>query len=473
MLMYRQIDKDRNCDAITVENFPPHIKELYRQMQEKEENDRKMKEKESEVCRLKIHCRHPESKKDTRILVRHDRPLEEVTELAWKQMELENVVPLEQCRLVTYDPIQEVIEESYEGHETDTISSILAQRKHINRPDFLLEVRQENATFEHYQLGGLYQYTISEVSGIPVEFVEFTKSTAGFPSDVSVLSVQDMEWNRQADTIDGWPLSIDDGNVLFYRDNREQVKTLTNEERKELTNKENARLGSTCHFSSPRKERPLKIYFDGSRSNHTNSSTSSNADCSSGSNRHQDGKPRFGSEKNSRFNSDKNASPNKSKKKDSTNDVKVKEEDKMNGDADEDKKAKRKEEDEDGDGKKKDDSKDDKGGDSEGTWKRRKRGSGANGKANGEEEEEEEEEDVKAGGGEGDTAEQEEEEEEKKVKEEIKMEVEDKTDKYDPDKADDEEEEEEEVPKTPRTPRNKAVRGGARGGKARRGGGAK
>ncbi|RZF32370.1 hypothetical protein LSTR_LSTR001834 [Laodelphax striatellus] len=80
----------------------------------------------------------------------------------------------------------------------------------------------------------------------------------------------------------------------------------------------------------------------------------------SGSNRHQDGKPRFGSEKNSRFNSDKNASPNKSKKKDSTNDVKVKEEDKMNGDADEDKKAKRKEEDEDGDGKKKDDSKDDK-----------------------------------------------------------------------------------------------------------------
>ncbi|RZF32369.1 hypothetical protein LSTR_LSTR001833 [Laodelphax striatellus] len=802
MLMYRQIDKDRNCDAITVENFPPHIKELYRQMQEKEENDRKMKEKESEVCRLKIHCRHPESKKDTRILVRHDRPLEEVTELAWKQMELENVVPLEQCRLVTYDPIQEVIEESYEGHETDTISSILAQRKHINRPDFLLEVRQENATFEHYQLGDVSlqaqvvhldteeidspihvrgdslktieelkeslvrilhltspaskitiametytgslksikdtdakcsklseyssqviyvcdghcdedpekqfsqskmhkiiqqymnsitiqvslpdtdpetlerlaipplnsvghnstsssteklndisendkvvnnvsdgvssgrgglslplssaaanyttspsstsvlptidaeeagagggdqstsedssltdsdrtligddpeeypmynpndlttdkliqlggndsedykistpeatpnhesttnskedgdkwfeadgenasgnseearsttsQYTyfratpyskvlkpnhkllkvhvdkrmtvgklkqclesyvgvsakyfklnmtggtqdvecsrltdtlsnykdldkvdiklervlrggehtvmlfhlildssqpfkflcdwvivkgqtvgktkqdilnelskkfnmkipynkcrlrkknwrnptkaclddqiweedimlttnpellvqelpeteivtspsqlliflrrwypsklqlsslqeiaverdnsvqglkakISEVRGIPVEFVDFTKSTAGFPSDVSVLSVQDMEWNRQADTIDGWPLSIDDGNVLFYRDNREQVKTLTNEERKELTNKENARLGSTCHFSSPRKERPLKIYFDGSRSNHTNSSTSSNADCS-------------------------------------------------------------------------------------------------------------------------------------------------------------------------------------------------
>ncbi|XP_039286444.1 ubiquitin carboxyl-terminal hydrolase 47 isoform X2 [Nilaparvata lugens] len=153
MLMYRQIDKDRNCDAIAVDNFPPHIKQLYREMQEKEENDRKLKEKESEVCRLKIHCLHPESKKDARIHVRHDRPLEEVTELAWKQMGLENVVPLEQCRLVTYDPIQEVIEESYEGHESDTISSILAQRKHINRPDFLLEVRRENANFQHYQLG--------------------------------------------------------------------------------------------------------------------------------------------------------------------------------------------------------------------------------------------------------------------------------------------------------------------------------
>ncbi|XP_039286489.1 zinc finger protein on ecdysone puffs isoform X1 [Nilaparvata lugens] len=80
----------------------------------------------------------------------------------------------------------------------------------------------------------------------------------------------------------------------------------------------------------------------------------------SGSNRHQDGKSRFGSEKTSRFNSDKGGSSNKSKKKESTNDVKVKEEDKVNGDADEDRKSKRKEEDEDDGGKKKDDSKDDK-----------------------------------------------------------------------------------------------------------------
>ncbi|XP_039286490.1 zinc finger protein on ecdysone puffs isoform X2 [Nilaparvata lugens] len=113
------------------------------------------------------------------------------------------------------------------------------------------------------------------------------------------------------------------------------------------------------------------------------------------------------------------------------------------------------------------------GGDSEGgTWKRRKRGSGGanskanNGEADEEEEEEEAEEEEATEEEEANTAEK---DSEVKVKEEIKMEVEDKTDKYDPDKAEQEEGDEEEEGKTPRATRNKAVRGGVRGGKARRG----
>lgn len=53
--------------------------------------------------------------------------------------------------------------------------------------------------------------------------------------------------------------------MLIYRDNREELKTLTTEERKELSTKETTRLNGvsgTINTYSPRKERPLRIYLD-------------------------------------------------------------------------------------------------------------------------------------------------------------------------------------------------------------------
>lgn len=47
----------------------------------------------------------------------------------------------------------------------------------------------------------------------------------------------------------------------FFRDKNEPVKRLTTEERLEISKKENA-SSTTSTYSSPRRERGLKIYLD-------------------------------------------------------------------------------------------------------------------------------------------------------------------------------------------------------------------
>lgn len=48
MLMYRQIEEQRNVRAMRVDEFPGHIKELLKKMRNKEECDRR--EREMRVC---------------------------------------------------------------------------------------------------------------------------------------------------------------------------------------------------------------------------------------------------------------------------------------------------------------------------------------------------------------------------------------------------------------------------------------
>lgn len=50
-----------------------------------------------------------------------------------------------------------------------------------------------------------------------------------------------------------------------FRDNRESIKELTSEEKKEINQRENTRLGrssTTKAFSPNRRERGLRIYLD-------------------------------------------------------------------------------------------------------------------------------------------------------------------------------------------------------------------
>ncbi|XP_015193746.1 ubiquitin carboxyl-terminal hydrolase 47 isoform X2 [Lepisosteus oculatus] len=108
---------------------------------------------------------------------------------------------------------------------------------------------------------------LSEISGIPLENVEFAKGRGTFPCDISVLEIhQDLDWNPKVSTLNVWPLYIcDDGAVVFYRDKSEELMELSDEERNELMKKESSRLLKTGHRVnySPRKEKALKIYLDG------------------------------------------------------------------------------------------------------------------------------------------------------------------------------------------------------------------
>ncbi|XP_075229694.1 ubiquitin carboxyl-terminal hydrolase 47-like [Lycorma delicatula] len=160
MLMYRQIDKERNCDAMTVDEFPPHIKELHKKLQEREETDRLMKEKESEMCKIKLHCYHPvlaqsNNTYETKLICPNDTTLREATEKAYKILRLEGVVPLEQCRLVSFNKLQDTIEVSFEGRDDEPIVDILSSLRSIHRCDLLMEIIDKDDKFMEYQPGGI------------------------------------------------------------------------------------------------------------------------------------------------------------------------------------------------------------------------------------------------------------------------------------------------------------------------------
>ncbi|KAA0723763.1 Ubiquitin carboxyl-terminal hydrolase 47 [Triplophysa tibetana] len=108
---------------------------------------------------------------------------------------------------------------------------------------------------------------LSELSGICLENLEFAKGRGTFPCDISVLEIhQDLDWNPKVSTLNVWPLYIcDDGAVIFYRDNTEELMELSEDERNELMKKESSRLLKTGNrvSYSPRKEKALKIYLDG------------------------------------------------------------------------------------------------------------------------------------------------------------------------------------------------------------------
>ncbi|CAC5391979.1 USP47 [Mytilus coruscus] len=107
---------------------------------------------------------------------------------------------------------------------------------------------------------------ISEVSGILEENIDYAKGRGNFPCDVSLLEMNtDLDWSPYATTLNTWPLYIcDDGSVLFYKDKTEKPMELSEEQKKELQQKENARLNRTTARTtySPRKEKALKIYTD-------------------------------------------------------------------------------------------------------------------------------------------------------------------------------------------------------------------
>lgn len=55
MLMYRQIDPRRNKNAMTQEEFPPHLKDLHGLLEKRAEEDRQMRERERDMYKIIVY----------------------------------------------------------------------------------------------------------------------------------------------------------------------------------------------------------------------------------------------------------------------------------------------------------------------------------------------------------------------------------------------------------------------------------
>uniref|UniRef100_A0A672RTH2 Ubiquitin carboxyl-terminal hydrolase 47 n=1 Tax=Sinocyclocheilus grahami TaxID=75366 RepID=A0A672RTH2_SINGR len=157
-----------------LEDFPEHIKRLMQREKESEEQEKRQREIERNTCKIKLFCMHPVKimMVENKLEVHKDKTLREATEMAYKLMDLEGVVPLDCCRLVKYDEFHEYLERSYEGEEDMPMGLLLGGVKSSYMFDLLLEIRRPDQMFQPYKPGGIY---------IPVSynsvFVESSDST--------------------------------------------------------------------------------------------------------------------------------------------------------------------------------------------------------------------------------------------------------------------------------------------------------
>uniref|UniRef100_A0A1X7T7G6 Ubiquitin carboxyl-terminal hydrolase 47 C-terminal domain-containing protein n=1 Tax=Amphimedon queenslandica TaxID=400682 RepID=A0A1X7T7G6_AMPQE len=82
---------------------------------------------------------------------------------------------------------------------------------------------------------------LSELSGVPAEYICCSQGRS-FPVEISCLDIEnELRW--YSITSDRYSLLglYDDGNVLYYKDNRETMKELTDKERSEILEAEAAR----------------------------------------------------------------------------------------------------------------------------------------------------------------------------------------------------------------------------------------
>ncbi|XP_035663404.1 ubiquitin carboxyl-terminal hydrolase 47-like isoform X1 [Branchiostoma floridae] len=156
MLMYRQIETKRNTLPIEPPDLPEHIQKLVHKLHDREEYERRQREMDKAMCKIKLFCVHPESKKllEGRLEVHKDKTLAEATDIAWKMFNLDPVIALDQCRLVKYDEFHDTLERSYEGEEETPMGVLLGGVKSTYIFDLLLETRRPDQKFQKYKTGG-------------------------------------------------------------------------------------------------------------------------------------------------------------------------------------------------------------------------------------------------------------------------------------------------------------------------------
>ncbi|XP_011408040.2 PREDICTED: ubiquitin carboxyl-terminal hydrolase 47-like [Amphimedon queenslandica] len=82
---------------------------------------------------------------------------------------------------------------------------------------------------------------LSELSGVPAEYIYCTKSQS-FPVEISCLDIENkLDWYSISSESYSLALYVGDGYVIYYKDNRERMKELTDKERSEIQEAEEAK----------------------------------------------------------------------------------------------------------------------------------------------------------------------------------------------------------------------------------------
>lgn len=154
MLMYRQIDPERNVRAVSSDEFPEHIHQLQKSL--KDESERRVRVSHADhATKYKVHRVDPLTQQATsqRVFLVPDATLEDALESAHRRFKLQSVVPIERCRLVAYDTTEENVLCSFDGKETECVHDLLNDLPRTC--DLLLETCDEGAAFETYEAGSI------------------------------------------------------------------------------------------------------------------------------------------------------------------------------------------------------------------------------------------------------------------------------------------------------------------------------
>lgn len=156
MLMYRQVAPERNTKFTELCDVPKHIAELIYQLKHREEMERRRKEMDRSMCKIKVFCEHPVSKKmmERKLEIHKDQTLKEAVSIAHKLFYLDKIFPVEQCRIVKYDEYYDHIERSFDGEDNDPMGKVLCGVKQSYMFDLLLETRMPHERFLPYKPGG-------------------------------------------------------------------------------------------------------------------------------------------------------------------------------------------------------------------------------------------------------------------------------------------------------------------------------
>ncbi|XP_044272052.1 ubiquitin carboxyl-terminal hydrolase 47 isoform X2 [Tribolium madens] len=159
MLMYRQIDKDRNCTAMKVEEFPPHMQKLLQNMRNKEKTDRLNKEKQNNSFRMTVNCYHPNTEEmmDVRINLYLDSTLEDAIQMAHRRFKLEGIVDVDDCRMVIFNKKQSCIDCSFESDDIKFCD--IDDKYKVCYQEWLLDIREPGTEFKTYKKGGMNKRT--------------------------------------------------------------------------------------------------------------------------------------------------------------------------------------------------------------------------------------------------------------------------------------------------------------------------